>query len=108
MSTRPIAFKFVKHDVKPLETYKDTFAYKARVKLLNGKKLTRKEKNDIVSSFAFENGVIKIGGWAFSFRNEMKTYLVKQYDRWQEYMAFDKTSLRTILSGTIQRIVEID
>ena len=27
MSTRPIAFKFVTWDIRPLETYKDTFAY---------------------------------------------------------------------------------
>lgn len=108
MSTRPIAFKFVTWDIRPLETYKDTFAYKARVKLLNGEKLTRAEKDMLVSSMFYNFGVIKMGGWAFDFRPYLKTYLVKQYDRWQEYMAFDKTSLRTILSGTIQRIVEID
>lgn len=103
-----IAYKFVTWDVAPLETFENTLVYKAKEKLLNGKKLTREEKDKIVSSFTFKNGVIKMGGWAFSFRNEMKTYLVKQYDSWQEYMAFDKTSLKTILYGKIQRIVEID
>lgn len=103
-----IAYKFVTWDIRPLEEYEFTLPYKAKVKLLNGEKLTRAEKDMLVSSVFYSFGVIKMGGWAFDFRPYLKTYLVKQYDRWQEYKAFDKTSLRTILYGTIQKIVEID
>ena len=103
-----IAYKFVTWDIKPLEELQSTLPYRAKVKLLNGEKLTRAEKDMLVSSVFYSFGIIKMGGWAFDFRPYLKTYLVKQYDRWEEYKAFDKTSLRTILYGTIQRIVEID
>lgn len=103
-----IAYKFVSWDIRPLEELKSTLPYRAKVKLLNGEKLTRTEKDMLVSSVFYSFGIIKIGGWAFDFRPYLKTYLVKQYDRWGEYKAFDKTSLRTILYGKIQRIIEID
>ena len=104
-----IAYKFVQGDVEPLENLKNLMVYKAKEKLLSGQKLTREEKDNIVSScFCNDYGVYKIRGWAFHFHSFMKTYLVKQYDRWTEYKAFDKTSLRKRLYGTIQRIVEID
>ena len=103
-----IAYKFVTWDIRPLEELQSTLPYRAKVKLLNGEKLTRAEKDMLVSSVFYSFGIIKMGGWAFDFRPYLKTYLVKQYDRWEEYKAFDKTSLRTILYGTIQRIVEID
>jgi hypothetical protein len=103
-----IAYKFVTWDIRPLEELNFTLPYRAKVKLLNGEKLTRAEKDMLVSSMFYNFGVIKMGGWAFDFRPYLKTYLVKQYDRWTEYKAFDKTSLKTILSGTIQRIVEVD
>jgi hypothetical protein len=102
-----IAFKFVSWDIEPLSNFKDTFVYKVKEKLVNGEKLTREEKDRIVSSSCFSKGLLKYGGWCFSFTPYMKTYLVKQYDRWEEYKAFDKTSLRKILYGTIQKIVEI-
>lgn len=105
-----IAYKFVTWEVAPLEVFKDTLGYKVKEKLINKKKLTRDEKDNLISSmhFNFRNGTYKQGGWLFDFNNYLKTYLVKQSDRWEEYKAFDKTSLRTILYGTIQRIVEID
>ena len=55
-----------------------------------------------------KSGQYKIAGWAFDFRPFLKRYLVKQYDSWQEYFAPNKTTLRTSISGTIQRIVESD
>lgn len=105
-----IACKFVTWDVAPLETFKNTLAYKVKEKLINKEKITRDEKNNLISSIGFNvrNGQYKQGGWLFDFNAYLKTYLVKQYDRWEDYKAFDKTSLKTILYGTIQRIVEID
>ena len=102
-----IAFKFVSWDVQPLSNFKDTFVYKVKEKLINGKRLTREEKDRIVSSSCFNKGLLEYGGWCFSFTPYLKTYLVKQYGGWEEYKAFDKTSLRKILYGTIQKIVEI-
>lgn len=102
-----IAYKFVNWDIQPLEDFKDTMPYIVKLKLLQRKKITREEKDEIVSSMLYHNGIIKLGGWAFDFRGFMKTYLVKQYNRWEEYKVFDKTSLKKILSGTIQCIVEL-
>ena len=102
-----IAYKFVNWDVKPLEVYKDTIPYIVKLKLLQRKRVTREEKDKIVSSMFYQNGIIKQGGWAFDFRGFMKTYLVKQYGMWHEYRAFDKTSLKKIIYGTIQCIVEL-
>lgn len=102
-----IAYKFVNWDVKPLDNFKDTMPYIVKLKLLQRKRITREEKDRIVSSTFCQNGIFKLGGWAFDFRGYMKTYLVKQYDMWHEYRAFDKTSLRKILYGTIQCIVEL-
>ena len=104
-----IAYKFVQGDVEPLENLKNLLVYKAKEKLLSGQKLTREEKDKIVSScFCNNYGVYQIRGWAFHFHGFMKTYLVKQYGRWSEYKAFDKTSLRKRLYGTIQCIASFD
>lgn len=102
-----IAYKFVNWDIKPLENFKDTLPYIVKLKLLQRKRITREEKDRIVSYAGFQNGIIKQGGWVFDFRGFMKTYIVKQYGSWREYRAFDKTSLRKILYGTIQCIVEL-
>lgn len=101
-----IAYKFVSWDVKPLEEYEFTLPYRAKVKLLNGEKLTRTEKDMLVSSSFYNFGIIKIHGWAFDFRPYLKKYLVKQNGTWQEYRAFDKTSLRCGILGKIEKIVE--
>ena len=102
-----IAYKFVTWDVTPLEDLKGMFVYQMKLKLLNGEKLTREEKDNIVAMSLFHNGNIKRGGWCFSFTPYMKTYLVKQYGGWIEYKAFDKTSLRKNIQGEIQKIVEL-
>ena len=101
-----IAFKFVSWDIRPLEEYAFTLPYRAKVKLLNGEKLTREEKDMLVSSMFYNFGIIKIGGWAFNFQPYLKKYLVKQYGSWQEYRAFDKTSLKKVIRGKIEKIVE--
>jgi hypothetical protein len=100
-------YLYISEFVAQFDIFFNTFVYKVKEKLVNGEKLTREEKDRIVSSSHFNKGLLKYGGWCFSFTPYMKTYLVKQYDRWEEYKAFDKTSLRKILYGTIQKIVEI-
>lgn len=81
-------------------------------KLNEGVPLTRQEKDDLVDSFYGTFGqrhgaTIRYAGWIWDFRPFTKTYLVKQYGGWQEYQAFDKTSLRKALYGRIEAIVEV-
>ena len=47
-------------------------------------------------------------GWRFDFSDVLKTFLVRQYGRWTEYRAMDKTALRKTLFGRIEKIVEIN
>lgn len=105
-----IAIKFVKWEIPPLETLTGSKVYALRQRLNTGDKLTRDEKNWItenVSHNAYFKSVVPLSGWRFDFSDVLKTYVVKQYGSYQEYRAIDKTSLRTILYGRIDRIIEI-
>lgn len=53
------------------------------------------------------NGYLKIGGWCYDFRDDLKKFLVKQYGQWTEYYCHNKTLLRKSLYGTIEKIIEI-
>lgn len=53
------------------------------------------------------NGRAKVMGYSYDLTPLLKSYVVKQYDRWQQYYAPNKTLLRRALYGTIQKIVEI-
>lgn len=105
-----IAIKFVKWEIPPLETLTGSKVYALRQRLNTGDKLTRDEKNWItenVNHNAYFKSAVPLGGWRFDFSDVLKTYIVKQYGSYQEYRAIDKTSLRTILYGHIERIIEI-
>lgn len=105
-----IAIKFVKWGIPPLETLTGSKVYALRQRLNTGDKLTRDEKNWItenVSHNAYFKSAVPLSGWRFDFSDVLKTYVVKQYGSYQEYRAIDKTSLRTILYGRIDRIIEI-
>jgi hypothetical protein len=54
-----------------------------------------------------KDGVYLCMGWAFNFRPFLKLLLVKQYGRWEEIWAPNKTTLRTATHGRIDRIVEL-
>lgn len=104
-----IAFKFVKHDIHPLESFVNSFEYRIKVKLLNGEKLTREEKNQIASklSTSTPRTMLKLGGWAFDFNELLNEYWVEfTYGDIHRYYAPDKTSLYTCLSS-VNRIVEV-
>ena len=105
-----IAIKFVKWEIPPLETLTGSKVYALRQRLNTGDKLTWDEKNWItenVSHNAYFKSAVPLSGWRFDFSDVLKTYVVKQYGSYQEYRAIDKTSLRTILYGRIDRIIEI-
>lgn len=105
-----IAIKFVKWEIPPLETLTGSKVYALRQRLNAGDKLTRDEKNWItekVNHNAYFKSAVPLSGWRFDFSDVLKTYIVKQYGSYQEYRAIDKTSLRTMLYGRIERIIEI-
>lgn len=105
-----IAIKFVKWKIPPLETLTGSKVYALRQKLNAGAKLTRDEKNWItenVNNNAYFKSAVPLGGWRFDFSYVLKIYVVKQYGSYQEYRAIDKTSLRNMLYGHIERIIEI-
>jgi hypothetical protein len=105
-----IATKFVTWDIQPLESLQEEKVYKLRMKVINGEKLNRDEKNWVTENVnhntTFRNS-IPLLGWRFDFSGILKTFVVKQYSQWTEYRATDKTALRHILYGKIDKIVEV-
>ncbi|KAF5065605.1 molybdenum ABC transporter ATP-binding protein [Petrimonas sp.] len=107
---KPIAVKFVSHEIPSLDTYSESKVFKLRVKLNNGEPMNRAEKNwltENVRSNAYFRTAIPLMGWRFDFSDVLKKFVVKQYDHWFEYYAPDKTSLRNVLYVRIQEIVEV-
>lgn len=105
-----IAVKFTKWEVPPLETLTGSKVYQLRGRLDAGDKITREEKNWItenVNSNSYFKSAIPLGGYRFDFSDVLRTYVVKQYGSYQEYRAIDKTSLRAMLYGRIDRIMEV-
>ena len=104
-----IATKFAKHEVPELEELVNSVAYTLREKINSGEELTRDEKNWITESVnhnSFFKDSIPLLGWRFDFSDVLKTYVVKQHGEYQEYRAIDRTSLRSMLHGKIDAILE--
>ncbi len=53
-------------------------------------------------------GVYRLMGYEYNFRPLLKKYLYKQYDNWQECYAPNKTLLRSVIGGRIDKIIEIE
>lgn len=105
-----IATKFVNWEVNPLDSLKGTKAYILRTRLNGNGRLSREEKNWVtrnVNDNTCFKCAIPVMGWRFDFSDVLNTYLVSQYGRWQEYKAVDKTALRSILYGRIDKIVKL-
>lgn len=78
-------------------------------KINRGIPLDREDKNALthgVNNNSFFKRAIPVCGWAFDFSDVLKLFLVKQYGRWYEVWATDKTAIRAHVSGRIERIVE--
>lgn len=85
-------------------------AYQLAAKVNDGEKLTRDEKNwitDNVNKNSHSKSGIPVLGVMFNFSAILKTFVVKQYGRIQEYKAIDKTSIRAFTYGRIDYIKEI-
>lgn len=107
---QPLATKFVKWEVEPLETLSNSKVYQLREKINRGERMTREEKNwlcDRVNSNTHFRTAVPLMGYRFDFLDVLNKYLVCQYGRWTEYYAPDRTSLRTYPYGRINQIVEI-
>jgi hypothetical protein len=109
-STEVKAWKFVKWDVKPLSTLRNSKVYLLRAKLNQGQKMSREEKNwlaQAVNTNTYFRTAVPLIGYCFDFIDVLKKYVVNQYGQWSEYYAPDKTSLRAYLYGRINQIVEV-
>lgn len=105
-----IAVKFTKWEVSSLETLTGSKVYQLRERLDAGDKITRDEKNWItenVNSNSYFKSAIPLSGYRFDFSDVLRTYVVKQYGSYQEYRSIDKTSLRAMIYGRIERIMEV-
>ena len=105
-----IAYKFAKWDAPQLSSLKNSKAYILREKLNNGESLNREEKDWLTKAINnnsyFRHGV-PVLGWCFDFTDTCHLYWVKQGEYISEYYAMDKTSLRNMLSGKVDSIVEL-
>ena len=96
-----IAYKFVSWDVPALESLAGSKAYILRKRLNDGGTLTREEKDWItreVNHNTYFKDSIPLLGYRFNFVDVLKTFVVK---------GVDKTSIRSMLYGRVERIVEL-
>ena len=103
-----IAYKFVSWDVPALESLAGSKAYILRKRLNDGGTLTREEKDWItreVNHNTYFKDSIPLLGYRFNFVDVLKTFVVKQYGHYTEYKGVDKTSIRSMLYGRVERIV---
>ena len=110
MEAKIIATKFVRHNVQGLESLRLSKVYQLRERLNKGNKLNRSEKNWLAAAVnrnTYFKRAVPLMGYRFGFEDVLKTFVVKQYGRWYEYNAPDKTSLRSIVYGRIDKIAEI-
>ena len=93
-----------------VENVKGSVPYIIAEKLNNGIKLTAGDLMYItekVNENSFFKDSIPLQGVRFDFSDFLKTYVVKQYGKWREYKAVNKTTLRKYIFGTIEKIVEV-
>ena len=105
-----IAYKFVSWDVPALESLAGSKAYILRKRLNDWGTLTREEKDWItreVNHNTYFKDSIPLLGYRFNFVDVLKTFVVKQYGHYTEYKGVDKTSIRSMLYGRVERIVEL-
>ena len=111
MNAQPTAVKFVSWEVPTLDVLRNSRVYELRQRLNNGEKMNREDKNWLAENLqgnAYFRTAIPLRGYRFDFSDVIHKYLVNQYGSWQEYYAPDKTSLRAILYGRVNQIVEIN
>lgn len=53
-------------------------------------------------------GSYKVAGYSYNFHEYLKSYVYKQHGSWYEAYAPNKTTLRQVIGGRIDKIVEIN
>lgn len=89
-----LVYKFVNWDVKPaqeitFESFKQSYTR------------FHSQVNNAL------NGYLKIGGWCYDFRDQLKKYLYKQRGEWREVYAPNKTAIRRSIYGRIDQIIAL-
>lgn len=59
-------------------------------------------------STMLSSGVYKYMGYRYDFRPLLQKYLYKQHGMWSEVYAPNKTSLRAVIHGRIDKIVNLE
>ncbi len=54
-----------------------------------------------------QTGWFKLMGFAYDFRPFLTKYLYKQYGQWHEAYAINKTNLRKLVYGRIDKIIQL-
>jgi hypothetical protein len=93
-----IGYPFVSHvsqDDRPQITDAKEFLKKAYVRFYTN--------NDNLIRF----GHYKLMGYKYDFKPFLRKYLYKQYGQWNECYAPNKTTLRQVIGGVINQIIEI-
>lgn len=104
-----IAFPFNDFTTATFDDIKSSKAVVLKMKLISGEKLTRDEKNWItarVNDNVFSKFGIPVLGWMVSFHDYLRHFIVFQHGRIYAIHAFDKTALRNVVYGRIDKIVE--
>lgn len=110
MATEHIATKFVRWEVPALDTLRESKVYQLRLRLNEGKRLSRDEKNWLTENLmhnSYFKKSIPLMGWRFSFEDVVHRYFVRQDGYEYTTYAIDKTALCSVLDGPIDEIVEL-
>ena len=59
------------------------------------------------NEYLIRYGHYKLMGFVYDFKPYLKKYLYKQYGSWSEAYAPNKTLLRSVLGGKIDKIIEL-
>lgn len=51
-------------------------------------------------------GIYREMGWSYDLRPFLRSYVYKQYGAWHEVYALNKTNLRKLVSGRIEKVLE--
>ncbi len=104
--------KVYKYDLSSdatLESLQNTKPYILRNKINNGEKLSADEKLYIAQACkdcTFSNKGFSYMGWYFDFSDVMRAFLICQQWHWYEVWAFNKTQLRKLVYGKIDKITQ--
>ena len=104
-------YRFVQHEIPPLEALRDTRIYKVYQKCEDGEKLTRDERDWLFEQFygsSYGKDRVALHGWMFDWSDKVKRYWVQlKYYGILQYYAIDKTSIRNYFGHQVIKIIEV-